>query len=59
MRLIKRNTPIFPTVIKNDMIDHEITLKVLEFILISIEKVKPGFLLSSICMVSKSNGTKS
>ena len=51
MRLIKRNIPIFPTVITNDMIDHEINLKVLEFILNSIEKVRPGFLISSICMV--------
>ena len=35
-------------------VDHDITLKILEFILNSIEKVKPGFLLSS-----ESNGTKS
>ena len=31
-------------------IDHEITLIILEFILNSIEQVKPGFLLSSMCM---------
>ena len=42
------------------LIDHEITLKILEFILNSIEKVKPVFfLLSSICMFSELNGTKS
>ena len=58
MRLIKRNIPIFRTVITNDMIDHEINLKVLEFILNSIEKVKPGFLISSICMVPECNKTK-
>ena len=32
------------------LIDHEITLKIFEFILISIEKVKLVFLLSSMCM---------
>ena len=36
--------------------DHEITLKILEFILNLIEKVKPSFLLSS--MSHESNGTK-
>ena len=40
-------------------IHHEITLKILEFILNSIEKVKPGFLLSSMSIFSESNGTKS
>ena len=40
-------------------INHEITLKILEFVLNSIEKVKPGFLLSSMCIFSESNGTKS
>ena len=39
--------------------DHEITLKILEFILNSIEKLKPRFLLSSMCMFPESNGTKS
>ena len=39
-------------------IDHDITLKNSEFILNSIEKVKPGFLLSSMCRFLKSNGTK-
>ena len=39
-------------------LDHEVTLKNLEFILNSIEKVKPGFLLSSMCMFPKSNRTK-
>ena len=41
------------------MLDHEITLKILEFILNSIEKVKLGFLLSLMCMFPESNGTKS
>ena len=40
-------------------IDHEITLKILEFILNSIEKVKLSFLLSAMYMFSESNGTKS
>ena len=40
-------------------INHEITLKILEFVLNSIEKVKPGFLLSSMCRFSELNGTKS
>ena len=40
-------------------IDHEITLKMLEFVLNSIEKIKPGILLSSMCIFSDSNGTKS
>ena len=34
----------------------EITLKTLEFILNSIEKVKPGFLHSSMCMYPESKG---
>ena len=37
---------------------HEITLKILEFLLNSIEKLKSGFLLSSICKFPKSNETK-
>ena len=41
------------------ILDHEITLKILGFVLNSIEKVKPGFLLSSMCIFSESNGTKS
>ena len=41
------------------VLDHEITLKILEFILNLIEKVKPGFLLSSMCMFPEMNGTKS
>ena len=40
-------------------LDHEIILKILEFVLNSIEKVKPGFLLSSMCIFSESNETKS
>ena len=40
-------------------LDHDITLKILEFVLNSIEKVKPGFLISSMCIFSESNGTKS
>ena len=32
--------------------------KILEFILNSIERLKHGFLLSSICMFPESNGTK-
>ena len=40
------------------ILDHEITLKILEFILNSVEKVKPGFLLSSMCMFPESNRTK-
>ena len=39
-------------------LDHEITLKILEFILSLIEKVKPSFLLSSMCIFSEPNGTK-
>ena len=39
--------------------DHEITLKISEFVLNSIEKVKPGFLLSSMCIFSELNKTKS
>ena len=40
-------------------IDHEIRVKILEFIINSIEKVKPGFLLSSACMFSELNEAKS
>ena len=40
-------------------LDHEITLKILEFIFNLIEKVKPSFSLSSVCMFPESNGTKS
>ena len=41
-------------------IDHEmINLKILEFILNSLKKVKPGFLLSSMCIFPETNGTKS
>ena len=45
--------------ISPEPLDHEITLKILEFVLNSIEKVKPGFLLFSMCKLSESNGTKS
>ena len=41
-----------------DNIDHEITVKNLEFIHNSIEKVKAGFLLSSLFMPSELNGAK-
>ena len=41
------------------IIGHEITLKILEFVLNAREKVKPGFLLSSICIFSELNETKS
>ena len=41
-----------------DTVDHEITLKILEFVLNLIEKVKPVFLLSSMCIFSESNGAK-
>ena len=41
------------------LIDHEIALKILEFVFNSIEKVKPGFLLSSMCVFSETNRTKS
>ena len=40
-------------------LDHEITLNILEFILNSIEKVKPGFSFSSMCMFPELNETKS
>ena len=40
-------------------IDYESTLEILEFILNSIERVKPGFFLSSMCIFCESNGTKS
>ena len=33
--------------------DHEIPLKILEFILNSIQKFKSGFLLSSICFLNR------
>ena len=46
-------------IFRPNLIDHEITLEILEFILNSIVKVKPGFLLSSECMFPESNGTKS
>ena len=36
--------------IRKGQIDHEITLKILEFVPNLIEKVKPSFLLSSMCM---------
>ena len=39
-------------------IDHEIILNISEFILNSIEKVKPAFAFSSVCMFPESNGTK-
>ena len=39
-------------------LDHEIALKILEFILNSIEKVKPAFLLSSMDMFPEPNRTK-
>ena len=40
------------------VIDHELTLKILEFILNLIEKVKPVFLLSSMRIFCESNRTK-
>ena len=40
------------------LINHEITLKILEFILNSIEKVKLGSLFSSMCMLPGSNRKK-
>ena len=40
-------------------LDHEIILKILGFILNSIEKVKPVFSLSSMRMFAESSGTKS
>ena len=43
----------------SNTLDHEITLKILGFILNPIEKVKPGFSLSSMCMFAESNWTKS
>ena len=43
---------------KVKIIDHEITLKMLEFIFHSIDKVKSGFLPSSACMFPELNGTK-
>ena len=39
-------------------LDHEITLKILGFILNLIEKVKPDFLLSSMCVFTELNRTK-
>ena len=42
-----------------EVVDHEITLKILEFILNSIEKVKPGFLLSSVRIFPEFNEAKS
>ena len=39
-------------------LDDEITLKILEFILGWIEKVKPGFSFSSMCIFPESNETK-
>ena len=43
---------------KVKIIDHEITLKMLEFIFHSIDKVKSGFLPSSACMFPELSGTK-
>ena len=43
----------------NKQLDHEITLKILEFVLNLTEKVKHGFLLSSMCIFSELNETKS
>ena len=40
-------------------VEHEITLEILKFIFNLIEKVKPGFLFSSVCMFPEKNGTKS
>ena len=40
------------------LINHETTLKILEFILSLIEKVNPGFLFSSMCMFPELNGKK-
>ena len=39
-------------------IAHDITLNISEFILNSVEKVKPGLKFSSMCMFSESNGSK-
>ena len=41
------------------LLDLETTQKILEFVLNSIGKVKPGFILSSMCIFSESNRTKS
>ena len=54
--LIHGETPEAKVIIN---IDHEINLKILEFILNSLKKVKPGFLLSSMCIFPETNGTKS
>ena len=52
-------TKVNPNSGNETKLDHEITLNVLESIINSIEKVKPGILLSSMCMFPESNGTKS
>ena len=41
------------------LLDHEIALKILEFVFDSKEKVKSVFLLSPLCIFYESNGTKS
>ena len=41
-----------------NLLDHDITLKILEFVLNLTEKVKPVFLLSTMYIFSESNGTK-
>ena len=42
-----------------NLLDHEITLEILVFVLNLTEKVKSVFLLSTMCIFSESNGTKS
>ena len=42
----------------SDIIEHNITLKILEIYLNSIEKAKSGFLLSLMYMFHESNGKK-
>ena len=43
----------------SDIIEYNITLKIFEIYLNSIEKAKSGFLLSLMYMFRESNGTKS
>ena len=44
---------------KSKIIDYGITLKILEFVLNLVEKVKPGFSLPSMCIFPESNGAES
>ena len=58
MQQICRRTPIPKCDLNKvalQLLDHETTLEISEFVLNSIEKVKPGFLLSSMCIFSESN----